>query len=121
MKLERKDPPRKFQAGTVTIADCGSLHLEPDEQVTLRTPMGGEFDVARKSWGYYATPSLNARLPSFGLRPVLARNTAGRFFVLLLETGRETEFDTYAAQEGLKVVCRLDDPGHLQRLEELFR
>ena len=59
-------------------SDCGRIALAPDEQVTFTTEAGGEYDVTRKSWGFYATPSINGRLKTFGLRAALVRNVAGR-------------------------------------------
>lgn len=117
MKVLPKSPPRKFRVGrdgAVEIFDCGSICLEPDQQVTFTTPDGGAYDVARKDWGFYATPSLEGRLPDHGLRPVLARNAAGRSYVLLVEHGHETAFQAYLEQEGMTVVRWLDsdpDPG----------
>ena len=99
------------------MRDCGTLALAPDEQVTLVTESGAEYDVARKDWGFYATPSLNGRLASFGLRGVLIRNTlTGRYFVLLVERGREDAFDAYMAQESLEVVAWLDGTDALDAL-----
>jgi hypothetical protein len=119
MKFTPQDPPRQYQAGfeiKVTISDCGRLALEPDEQVTFTTPAGGEYDVTRKSWGFYATPSLNGRLTSFGLRPVLVRNRSDRYFVLLVERGHEAEFQHYADHEPLTVVAWLDTAESLHAL-----
>lgn len=121
MKFERKDPPRRFTVGNTVrfdMKDCGSLLLDPDEQVTLTTPAGGEYDVARKSWGFYATPSLNGRLPQFGLRPALVKNRGTlRQFVLLVERGSESDFDAYCAQENLAVIAWLDDEPSLALIE----
>src|SRR5215813_10596841 len=120
MKFAQKSPPRRFavgNAGKIEIRDCGTLALEPDEQVTLVTAAGAEYDIARKDWGFYATPSLNGRLESFGLRAVLIRNTlTGRYFVLLVEKGRESPFDDYCRQESLEIVSWLDSTEALDRL-----
>lgn len=114
MKLQRIDPPRTFVCGVhgdVSIRDCARIELEPDEQVTFLTDAGAEYDVARKSWGFYATPSLNARLVGFGLRGALVENWLGRRFVLLVERGHEGELETYLAREQNRVVEWLDvDP-----------
>ncbi|MFN8121932.1 MAG: hypothetical protein U0237_05830 [Thermoleophilia bacterium] len=120
MRFEQNDPPRAYACGIrdeVTIHDCGRVALEPDEQVTFTTPAGGEYDLARKSWGFYATPSLNARLPRFGLHAVLVRNTKRQWFVMLVEEGREAEFDAYLAAEELVVVARMDTTEALEALE----
>jgi len=120
MKIEPKDPPRRFTVGNSVrfdMQDCGSIALAPDEQVTFVTPSGGEFDVARKDWGFYATPSLNGRLPQFGLRAALIRNTmTGRYFILLVEKGREPDFDAYLVQESCAVVSWLDSTEALDSL-----
>lgn len=120
MKFVPKDPPRRFEVGNVVrfaMSDCGSLSLDPEEQVTLTTDAGGEYDVARKEWGFYATPSLNGRLAAFGLRGVLIRNRlSGRYFVLLVERGREAAFDNYRTQESLDVVAWLDSTEALDDL-----
>jgi hypothetical protein len=120
MRFAEKLPPRRFAVGNsdkIEIRDCGTLALESDEQVTLVTESGAEYDVARKEWGFYATPSLNGRLESFGLRGVLIRNMlTGRYFVLLVERGREDAFNAYMARESLEIVAWLDGTAALDRL-----
>jgi hypothetical protein len=120
MKFDERKPPRRFTVGNTVkfeMSDCGSLHLTPDEQVTFVTEAGGEFDVARKDWGFYATPSLNGRLESFGLRAVLIRNRmTDRYFVLLVERGKEPAFSEYLAQEQCEIVSWLDSAESLGRL-----
>ena len=120
MRFTQKLPPRRFTVGNIIkleMSDCGTLALAPDEQVTLVTESGAEFDVARKDWGFYATPSLNGRLQSFGLRGVLIRNTlTSCYFVLLVERGREDAFSTYMARESLEIVAWLDSAAALDRL-----
>jgi hypothetical protein len=112
MRFDRKDPPRRFtvgNAGPIEMKDCGTLHLTADEQVTLVTESGGEYDVARKDWGFYATPSLNGRLEGFGLRAVLIQNRGTkRYFVLLVERGCEQSFRRYLEVENLRIVHWLD-------------
>lgn len=120
MKFDRKNPPRLFEVGNdikFNMKDCGAIALDSDEQVTLTTENGGEYDIARKDWGFYATPSLNGRLPQFGLRGVLIRNRlTGRYFIFLVESGKESLFDTYMEQESLEVISWLDSTEALDRL-----
>jgi hypothetical protein len=122
MNLDANVPPRVFNVGAqqqIQIKDCGRLLLAPDEQVTLVTESGGEYDVTRKDWGFYATPSLNGRLPSFGLRAVLIKNRGtGRYFVFLLENGKDDSFQAYLDIENLAVVCWLDNHADLAKLEQ---
>ena len=121
MEFKEKRPPRTYETGfdgKVVIKDCGGLTLEPEEQVTFLTDSGCEYDVTRKNWGFYATPSLNVRLEQFNLRAVLVRNTANRYFVMLVEKGKEYLFDSYIRNELLKIVCWMDSLENLQHIEE---
>ena len=120
MKFDELTPPRVFTVGNSVrfdMRDCGRVALEPDEQVTFTTKGGGEMDVARKDWGFYATPSLNGRLEDFGLRAVLVRNTlTDRYYVLVVERGKEAAFDAYLVQESCEVVHWLDTTEALEAL-----
>lgn len=110
MRFDPIDPPRRFEVGfgeLVELRDCGRVLLEPDEQVTF-VAGDAEYDVTRKDFGFYATPSTNGRLADFGLRTVLVRNRIGRAFVLLVHAGREDAFERYVAVEELDVVTWLD-------------
>ena len=122
MKFTPQQPPRAFQVGPtgqITLLDYGKIRMEPNEQVTFTLPEGGEYDVARKEWGFYATPSLNGRLEQFGLRGVLIKNhTTSKFFVLLVEKGKEKQFDEYCRQENLAVVAWMDTSRALESLEK---
>lgn len=121
MKFDARNPPRRFEVGhdvKGTISDCGSMHLAPDEQITFVTEAGGEYDVARKEWGFYATPSLNGRLAGFNLRGVLVKNRVNRFFIMLVERGKEDAFEGYVRQESMKVVAWLDNEDALAALEK---
>ena len=120
MNLEIIDPPRIFQTGfdePIFLSDCAHITLEPDEQVTFFTETGAEYDVARKDWGFYATPSLNGRLQRFGLRGVLVKNRIGQYFVMLIKKGWEGVFDRYLESEKLKVITWLDNSEILENLE----
>jgi hypothetical protein len=124
MRFEEKNPPREFEVGyekKSRMKDCGSILLGDDEQVTFKTAAGGEYDLAKKCWGFYATPSINGRLANFGLRSVLVRNRDDRFFVLIVEKGKEAEFEEYATGEPLTLICWLDELENLKSIEKLFR
>jgi hypothetical protein len=120
VRIHERRPPRTFEVGfgeTIEMRDCGDVELEPNEQVTFTTESGAEYDVSRKDWGFYATPSLNARLEGFGLRGVIVKNRLDRYFVLLVERGKEELFERYLEIESLDVVCWLDSSEALDELE----
>jgi hypothetical protein len=123
MQVSELEPPRTFstgQKGDIAIRHCADLSLEPDEMVTFLGPSGSQYDVARKSWGYYATPSINGRLANFGLRGVLVRNQQDKLFLLLVEKDREAEFQAYLNAEHQEIVGWLDDDRTLTRLYQCF-
>lgn len=105
------DPPRLFRAGVndEPIVDVGHMNLSDGEQVTFVRPSGAEYDVVAKEWGFYATPSVNARLPAFGIRAAIARSLAtSRRYVLLVERGYEAGFQDYLQSENMVVEVWLD-------------
>ena len=120
MKLRINDPPRTFDIGRgepIVISDVAHIELDANEQVTFEGPGGLEYDVARKAWGFYATPSLNGRLLDHKLRAVLARSPAHKYFVFLVERGREAEFQGYLDREGNAIVRWLDNEADLRACE----
>ncbi len=120
MKIDLKNPPRKFTVGEGSradqISDCGSVFLEAKEQVTFVTESGREYDVCRKSWGYYATPSTNQRLKKFGMRTALVRNSVGNIYIMIVEEDKLSEFHQYCTDDPHDILFWLDDPEDIDRL-----
>ncbi len=111
MKIQENNPPREFKVGwgpKFTIKDCAHIDLAANEQVTFKTEKGGEYDVVRKDWGFYATPSINSRLERFGLRAMLVVNKVNCYYVMLVEEGKNEEFARYVEQEELTVCGPLN-------------
>ena len=120
VKFTPINPPRSFNVSLnegIELTDCAHIELAPNEQVTFMTESGAEYDVVRKPWGFYATPSLNSRLRKFNLRAVLVKSPDSKFYILLIERGKESGFRQYLDREGLTVVCWLDNDAELQALE----
>jgi hypothetical protein len=112
MNIDAKVPPRQFEVGIsgIVLSHCADVELAPDELVTFVTPTGAEYDVTRKSWGYYATPSLTGRLDANGFIAALVRNVDTRqCFVILVEESKLDEWHEYNRLERQEVVMWLDD------------
>ena len=124
MKFTPIDPPRQFEVSgaglKLKLSDCGRVALQPDEQVTFTTEAGGEYDVTRKDWGFYATPSMNGRLKSFGLRAALVLSGYGRLFLVLVEAGKEEAFLAYVTADRQKFLCWLDEDAEVARLAAVY-
>ena len=112
MKFNKKRTPREFRVGLgdqIVIKDCGNVHLKPDEQITFITSDGKEYDVARKDWGFYATPSMNGRLTNQGFKTALVKNDNGMYYIMLVDKNKITLFENYLSQEKNYLVKWLDE------------
>lgn len=112
MKFDAKKPPRTFRVGQsakIEISDCGTMKLGDDEQITFVTASGKEYDVAAKSWGFYATPSVNSRLVKQGFKTALVKNSLGQYYVTIVDLSRMKEFEAYLAAEKGVVEEWLDE------------
>lgn len=112
MQIFEKKPPRSFQVGAenkIVIKDCGSVLLDPEEQLTFLTNTGAEYDVAKKSWGFYATPSVNGRLKDQGFKTALVSNRVGQVYVMIVEASEMKKFELYCKEERQKVLEWIDE------------
>ena len=112
MEVKLNDPPRRFNVGIqnqIEISDCGKVKLEADEQITFITSSGKEHDVAAKTWGFYATASVNGRLVDQGFKTAFVRNSVGRYYVMLVDRNRISEFEEYLREEKQVVEEWLDE------------
>ncbi len=111
MKHKEVVPPREIDVADANLKlhHCMNVELLNDELVTFIQPSGSAHDVIRKNWGYYASGSLNGRLPQHGLRPALMRNSAGRIYLVLVENDKEDPFEQYLKETGQAVLGWFDD------------
>ena len=109
MNFTEEKPPRTFTVGKgIEIKDCGDMFLENDEQITFRAE-DSEYDVCKKSWGYYATPSLNGRLRSFNIETYLVINTNSKMkYIFLVHSDKKDLFRGYLKDENMQIIQRMD-------------
>ena len=77
------------------------------------TNKSAEYDVARKSWGFYATPSINGRLKNFGLKTALVKNQLDLYYIMIVEEGCEEDFFKYLKDESNEIITWLDIPKNI--------
>tara|TARA_B100001540_G_C15611307_1_gene553200 strand:+ start:325 stop:660 length:336 start_codon:yes stop_codon:yes gene_type:complete len=106
MRIIKKKPPRKFKPSkNITIKDCAKIYLNSNEQVTFLTKKKQEYDVCKKTWGFYATPSVNGRLKSYNFKTSIVKNiNTKKIYVFILEKGKEKQFYKYLKEENCKVI-----------------
>ena len=112
MEIKVLNPPRKFSVGLenqITIKDCGQVILSEDELVTIKQNTNNGYDVVSKSWGFYATPSLNGRLKELGFKAALVENSQGKIFIMLVDKNKLGDFNNYLLIEKHHVVKWLDE------------
>ena len=105
--FRRLEPARKWTTGTrkkIEISEVGEITLNHDEQVIILGRRGSGYEVTRKSWGFYAAPSLDHRIPSYGLKAMLVINSVGRHYLMLVDKTQTQEFINYCAEESLIIV-----------------
>ena len=111
MKINRKQKARTFLVGAnndIEISHQADISLSPNEQITFLSGNGSEFDFVRKDWGYYATPSMNRRLKSFGFHTALVQNAKGHVYIFVVEDKKIEQFDRYCKIENQTVLMWLD-------------
>lgn len=112
MKINTKNKPRTFIVGKdikTTISHEADIELKPNEQVTFLTASGTELDFVRKSWGYYATPSVNKRLKKFGFKTALIQNKDGNIYICVVEALELDLFNDYCKDRQQTVLSWLDE------------
>ncbi len=109
MKIIEKKPSRVFKVGTkdTKIRHVADIELDSDEQVTFLGENNSEYDFVKKSWGYYASPSINKRLKSFNIRSFLVKNETGQIYLMCVEDPKIKEFKNYCEKERQEVFMEL--------------
>lgn len=123
MKLTRRN--RKFVVGTkkkITLKDVGSLYLKNNENITIvNKNKKKEYDICKKSWGFYGTPSLNKRLTKFGYKAALVKNLKfNTYTILIVDTDKKYNFYKYLKSQSIFIVCWFDNK-NLQNIEKFFK
>jgi len=102
-KLNRKFRPSK--KSKVTITERAKIYLKNDEQITLIDYKKNQYDIVKKSWGYYSTPSINKRLKKNNYLACIVENVEKKtFFLFLVNTKKKVDFNKYIKINKIKVI-----------------
>ena len=106
MKITKSN--RLFTVGIskVKIRDRGNMYLSNNHQVTFKYK-DSEYDVCKKNWGYYATPSINGRLKGFGFKTYLIINKFKKIYIFLVHKNKILEFKKYLKKEKNSIIMEL--------------
>ena len=107
MKIKIKKKPRVFKVSIgnrkIQLKDTAEIILKQNEQVTFKN-FSSEYDVAKKDWGYYATPSINGRLKKEGFISALVKNKKKMIYLMVIHKSKKSEFNKYCKLHDQKVV-----------------
>tara|TARA_B100000900_G_scaffold415610_1_gene446227 strand:- start:344 stop:670 length:327 start_codon:yes stop_codon:yes gene_type:complete len=104
MKIIKKNRKFKVGKGNIQLIDKAHIYLKKNEMVTFKNKKM-QYDVVRKSWGYYATPSINSRLLKFNFKTCIVINKISKnIFILLVDKNKKQDFKKYLKSEDCKIV-----------------
>tara|TARA_B100000941_G_C28295652_1_gene443848 strand:- start:266 stop:607 length:342 start_codon:yes stop_codon:yes gene_type:complete len=103
MKFLKKKRFYKLKNSNIKIKDIGKIYLKNNEQVTFKFNKS-EYDVCKKDWGYYATPSMNKRLKMFKFRSFLVKNKKNDIYIHLVHSNKILAFKKYLKKENNYIV-----------------
>ena len=120
MKIKKIN--RKFKVGKkndIILTDVGSIFLKNDDLVTFKDGKK-EFDIAKKIWGYYGTPTLNKRLKNFGYVGALTRHKVfDTYALLIVDIKKKKTFLKYLKKEDMQIICWLNIK-NLKKIKNIF-
>ena len=106
MKIKINKKARKFAVGlkkNTIIKDLGKVYLNDNEQLTFIRKKS-QYDLVKKNWGYYATPSINKRLKSFAFRTFITRNSFGHIYIMIVHKEKVKQFKRYLKMDKINIV-----------------
>lgn len=110
MKIKIKKKSRKFKVNIgekkIELSDLATINLKKNEQVTFKY-LNSEYDVTKKDWGYYATPSINGRLKKFGFRTFLIKNKFNKIYLFLVHKNKIKSFTKYCKEDNQQILFEL--------------
>ncbi len=104
MKIKKKN--RKFKVGisNITLKEVAKISLKKNEMITLYNGKT-EYDIVKKNWGFYATPSINSRLLKFKLKTCIIKSKITKnSFVILVQKNKLSDFKKYLKDEKCKII-----------------
>ena len=118
MKVSKKS--RRFKVGinNIVIHEVAKISLKPNEMITFINGKS-EYDVVKKNWGYYATPSVDKRLKVNGFKTALVVNKNKNLYIMLVEKNKIQSFNRYCKKENQKRLLWLDEIKENKKLSNL--
>ena len=106
MKIKKNKKIRKFSINNkINLKDVGKIYLKTNEQVTFIHSKKQEYDLCKKDWGFYATPSINSRLKNNNFITLIIQSKKFRkFYIHIVDKKKINEHKKYLKNEKLKII-----------------
>ena len=111
-KIKLLKKPRIFKVGEnkkIIIKEVGYVYLKNNEQITLINENKKNYDIVKKSWGYYATSSVNDRLKKEGFKTAIVKNKSNKYYIMIVDPNHMDSFNSYLIEEKQIVIEWLDE------------
>lgn len=106
IKKKRIFQPNKKEK--LFLKHVANINLNNNEVITF-VDKGDEYDVVKKAWGYYATPSINKRLVNNNFLTFLVKNKkTNGLFIFLVKKNKVKLFKDYIKKQNIKIVLKLN-------------
>lgn len=103
VKKNRFFYPNKFLK--IKLKHVANIYLKSDEMITFLDFKKNEYDVVKKSWGYYATPSIDKRLKKNFYETYLVKNAAtNNKFIFIVNIKKKKDFKIYIKKNNIKII-----------------
>lgn len=105
-KLNRKfKPSKEFD---IVINEKAKIYLQDNEQITLIDKFNNEYDIVKKPWGYYSTPSINKRLLKNNYHAYLVQNINNKtIFLFTVLKNKKEMMRKYIKKVGIKILKQI--------------
>ena len=98
-------PSKKYN---LVITEKAKIYLKENEQITLVDDYKNEFDIVKKRWGYYSTPSINKRLLKNNYQIFLVQNINNKTnFIFSVIKNKKKLLKKYMKKVGIKFLKRI--------------
>ena len=87
----------------IVITEKLKIKLNDNEQVSFVGKKNKlNYEICKKNWGYYISPSINKRLKDYGYTVYIAKNKDGNIYLLAVDLKKINKFIVYCKKEKLK-------------------
>jgi hypothetical protein len=121
MIIKKKNIKIFLEKNKINLFNKAHISLKDNEFITFiekKKIKTKQYDVVKKNWGYYATPSINKRLKFYGYSTVIIKNLYGKYFVCIVNEDKIRDFYQYLKNDRQKIVLWLKK-SNLDLLEKI--